>query len=224
MPRSFWKGLGIACAAMACGALQAQAPAPAQSDASQGISSPHATADFGTERPSAQARAVADWVARSRDNHGIAFLIVDKKAARLLVFDASARVRGTTPILLGAARGDHSVPGIGTRPLSQVKPEERTTPAGRFVAERGRDLNGDDVVWLDYDAAVSMHRVVTSSPRERRLQRLATPTVTDNRISYGCINVPVAFYEKVVRPIFATHRAMVYVLPDTLALGDVFPF
>ena len=42
-------------------------------------------------------------------------------------------------------------------------PEERTTPAGRFVAERGQNLRGEDVVWIDYDAAVLMHRVITTS-------------------------------------------------------------
>ena len=33
--------------------------------------------------------------------------------------------------------------------------------------------------------------------------QLASPSVLDNRISYGCINVPAAFYDKVVAPAFA---------------------
>jgi hypothetical protein len=124
--------------------------------------------------------------------------------------------------LLGFARGDDSVPGIGLRPIAEVRPEERTTPAGRFVAERGRNLKGEDVVWVDYDAAVSMHRVRATQPSERRLERLATPTVDDNRISYGCINVPVEFYEAYIRPTFATRRAIVYVLPDSKPVRQVF--
>src|SRR5206468_1038865 len=83
---------------------------------------------------------------------------------------------------------------------------ERSTPAGRFVGERGHNARGEDVVWLDYDAAVSMHRVLTSNPEERRLERLATPTSDDKRISYGCINVPVDFYETYIQPMFATQR------------------
>ena len=35
-----------------------------------------------------------------------------------------------------------------------------------------------------------MHPVLTTERSERREQRLATPTPTDNRVSYGCINVP----------------------------------
>ena len=78
-----------------------------------------------------------------------------------------------TPALECYARGDHTVPGIGDRPLKVVKSYEKTTPAGRFVTEPGRNLNGEDIFWVDYDAAVSMHRVRATNPRERRLQRLA---------------------------------------------------
>jgi hypothetical protein len=180
------------------------------------------SADFGHESPSRDARHVADWIADSRDNENADFIIVDKRFAKAYVFDAEARLRGASPVLLGSALGDDSVPGIGLRPIAEVRPEERTTPAGRFVAERGRNLSGEDVVWVDYDAAVSMHRVRATQPSERRLERLATPRVDDNRISYGCINVPVAFYEAHVRPIVATHRAIVYVLPDVKPVQQVF--
>ncbi len=179
-------------------------------------------AAFGAEHAAADVRAVADWVRQARDNEGAPFLIVDKKNARLFVFDPDARLAATAPVLLGAARGDDSVPGIGERRIADIKPYERTTPAGRFVAEAGRNLQGEDIVWIDYDAAVSMHRVRATNPRERRLERLATPTVADNRISYGCINVPVAFFNAYVSPVFAAGKAVVYVLPETRALREVF--
>jgi hypothetical protein len=180
------------------------------------------SADFGRERPSPDARHVADWIAGSGDNAGADFVIVDKKQARIYVFDAGARLRGATPVLLGGARGDHTVPGIGSKPIAKVRPEEKTTPAGRFLGERGRNARGEDVVWVDYDAGVSMHRVLTTNPKERRLERLATPTVQDNRISYGCINVPVLFYEAYIRPTFAARRAPVYVLPEVRTAREVF--
>ncbi len=179
-------------------------------------------AKFGSETPSPDVRHLANWVADSRDNAGGAFVIVDKKYARVYVFDGDAKLRDTSPVLLGAARGDESVPGIGSRPVAEVLPEERTTPAGRFVAERGRNLSGEDVVWVDYDAAISMHRVRAAKPEDRRLERLATPTVDDNRISYGCINMPVVFYETYIRPLFVTHRVIVYVLPEVTSVRQVF--
>ena len=125
-------------------------------------------------------------------------------------------------MLLGAAPGDDSVAGIGTRPMAQVRPEEKTTPAGRFVAEAGRNASGEDVVWVDYADAVSMHRVRLVDPKERRLERLASPDPAERRISYGCINVPVAFFESVVWPLLRATRAVVYVLPETRDVGEVF--
>jgi hypothetical protein len=179
-------------------------------------------ADFGREQASRDARQLADWVVDSSDNLEKPFVIVDKTNARIFVFDAGGRIRGAAPALLGSARGDYSVAGIGERELSDVGPKDRTTPAGRFVAALGRNFRGEDVVWVDYDAAVSLHRVITTNPKERRLHRLATPTPKDNRISYGCINVPVAFYETVVSPAFTGTEGIVYVLPETRPAREVF--
>jgi hypothetical protein len=127
-------------------------------------------------------------------------------------------------VLLGLARGDASVPGIGERKMSEIRPEERTTPAGRFASEPGRNLSGEDIVWVDYDAAVSMHRVRPTVKAERRLERLATPTAADNRITYGCINVPAAFYDAYVKPALGARHGVVYVLPETSASRSVFGF
>jgi len=78
------------------------------------------------------------------------------------------------------------------------------------------------VVWIDYDAAVSMHRVRATVASERRLARLASPSAADNRISYGCINVPASFYDSVVWPAFSVAPGIAYVLPDRKSLREVF--
>lgn len=179
-------------------------------------------ADFGYFLPSSDAFYVANWIADSADNLGSDFILIDKKYARVLVFDSQARLQGSSPVLLGGAVGDESDAGIGSRPLDQVKLEERTTPAGRFMGEKGRNARDEDVIWVDYDAAVSMHRVLNTHPEERRLERLASETVADNRISWGCINIPVAFFETHISPIFAKRRALIYVLSEVKPLQSVF--
>ena len=179
-------------------------------------------ANFARERASIDTRQLAGWVVSAGDNNNLPFAIVDKKNAKVFVFDANGQLRGAAPALLGEARGDDSVPGIGERELSSVRTEEKTTPAGRFVAVMGGNMRGEDVLWVDYAGAVSMHRVLTTNLRERRLQRLATPTAGDNRISFGCINVPAKFYENVVRPAFTGTDGIVYILPDTKPLHAVF--
>ena len=93
-------------------------------------------ADVGDAAISNQARQIANWVANSRDNRELDFVIIDKKNAAVYVFNADAHLLGSSPVLLGSAAGDNSVPGIGTRPMKQIRQAERTTPAGRFIAER----------------------------------------------------------------------------------------
>lgn len=179
-------------------------------------------ARFGNEPASADARHIAQWALHSGDNGRRGVVVVDKKNARVFAFGAGGSLMGAAPALLGSAIGDHTVPGVGDKPLSQVRPEERTTPAGRFVAEAGRNANGEDIVWVDYDAAVSMHRVRPNVKAERRLERLASATPADNRISFGCINLPVSFYEKVLSPLVQGTGAVVYVLPETQPAAPLF--
>ena len=177
---------------------------------------------FGETQPSAAARSVAEHAVSFGDAQGLPFLIVDKTAARVFAFDPQGRFVADSAVLLGAARGDDSAPGIGDRPLAQIRPEERTTPAGRFSAELGENNHGEDILWVDYDNAVSMHRVRAVKASEQRLQRLASATPADNRISYGCINVPAPFYDGVVKRLFEPRNGIVYVLPETRPVETLF--
>ena len=179
-------------------------------------------ANFGQEVSSPESRKLADWVVDSADNGKMPFMIIDKVQARVFVFDAQGQLRGVASALLGMAVGDDTVPGIGQRKLSSIRPAERTTPAGRFVASLDRDIHGQEVLWVDYDSALSLHRVVTGQPKERRAERLASPSPLDNRISFGCINVPVKFYENVVSPSFTGTNGIVYILPETRSAREVF--
>jgi hypothetical protein len=171
---------------------------------------------------SSQTRKIP-WVVDSSDNGSLPFLIVDKKDAKVFVFDVQGHLLGAAPALVGLAHGDHTVPGIGTRPLSKILPEERTTPAGRFVAFLGRDLGKLDILWVDYDAGISLHRVIKGTAKEQRARRLATETPLDNRISFGCINVPVEFFDRIVETAFTGTKGVVYILPEIQSMREVFP-
>jgi hypothetical protein len=180
-------------------------------------------AQFGRQKPSASVRQLADWSLTTGDAQGHALVLVDKRAARVWVLDPAGKLLGQTPALMGAAVGDDATPGIGDKPLAQVLPHEKTTPAGRYLAEIGENANGEDVVWVSWDLAVSLHRVRPHvDPSERRAQRLASRTADDNRISFGCINLPPAFYEGVLKPAVQRHGAVVYVLPETRSLHAQF--
>ena len=187
---------------------------------------------FAHERASHDVRQVADWVVHAGDNRvdldaagddgKLPFVILDKKDARVYVFDAAGRLRGAAAALLGLGVGDTALPGIGAQELSNIPPKDRITPAGRFIAELGIDSHAEEVLWVDYEGALAIHRVITTNPKERRAHRLATPTPLDNRISWGCINIPVKFYNHVVHPSFAGTKGIVYILPETKAPRAVF--
>ena len=66
---------------------------------------------------SQDAKTVLERVLAGADNAGAPFVVIDKRRARLWVFDAQGRPQGSTPVLLGFARGDDTVPGIGEKPF-----------------------------------------------------------------------------------------------------------
>lgn len=170
---------------------------------------------------SADVHALEHWIASAHDNEGLPFIIVDKVSATIHVFDGKRKLLGSAPALLGLERGDGTVAGIGSRPLKSIKPSERTTPAGRFKASLGHDLV-QDILWVDYESALSLHRVVVGSKTDHRFDRLASATPLDNRISFGCINVPAAFYDAIVAPAFKATMGVVYILPETQPLTAIF--
>lgn len=217
--------VALAALSILSSAAAAQDAAAALVPAAAAVAFPDARprhADFRQEASSPDARSLAHWVVDSADNRNLPFLVIDKGEARVFAFDAQGRLRGATAALLGTAVGDDSVPGIGQRKLSSIRPHERTTPAGRFVAYLDRDIHGEEVLWVDYDTSLSLHRIITTQPKQRRAQRLASPTPTDNRITFGCINVSVEFYETVVSPLFKSTQGIVYILPETRPANVVF--
>jgi len=185
------------------------------------LHAPARHADFKAEPASPQARQLADWALDAGDNKGLPFAVVDKAGAKVFIFDRDGRLLGAAPALIGLTLGDESVPGIGQRKISTILAHERTTPAGRFVASLEPSLRGDPILWVDYDGGVAMHRVI-DVPKERRLQRLASANPLDRRITYGCINVPSAFFDRVVRATFQASRGIVYVMPESRPLSEVF--
>jgi len=167
---------------------------------------------------------VAAWVVGSGDNRKLPFAVVDKDAAQVLVFSADGKLRGLAPALVGSAVGDDSSPGVADRELKDIPADDRTTPAGRYLAAYGPAVGGKKVLWVDYASAVSIHPLpaTRASKKEKRKERLSSATPEDNRITHGCINVSSAFYTKVVRPTF-NEGGVFYVLPDSASLKTAFP-
>ncbi|GAA0736338.1 hypothetical protein CA233_00640 [Sphingomonas sp. ABOLD] len=176
-------------------------------------------------QPSAATLRVHDWVSSAGDNHGLPYLIVDKPGAALFLYDAHGKQLAAVPVLIGIAPGDDATPGIGAKQLSEIGPAEKTTPAGRYLAKFGLAIGKERVLWVDYYTSVALHPVPTGAAarKEKRRERLASPTPDDNRITFGCINVPSSFYAKLLSPMYKGKGGYVYVLPDSKPIEAVFP-
>ena len=182
-----------------------------------------AARDFQATGPSAEAKRLVDWVLESGDARNRPFAVVDKRHARIYVFARDGSLAGHSPALLGSTFGDHIVPGVGERAQTgNVREDERTTPAGRFEPEPGRNNKGEHVVWVDYDSAFAIHRLRPGSAYKARATRLARAEAEDMRMSWGCVVVPVPFYTGVVEKVLGASRSVVYVMPEAGPLQAVF--
>jgi len=182
-----------------------------------------ATVQAGATGLASDARELHDRVMKERDHRGRPFAIVDKKNARIFVFDSAGRVQGTSTVLLGQATGDDIAPNVGEHAQQGFVPfKERTTPAGRFSSEPGINKYGEQIIWVDYDSAFAIHRLRPGKTEKVRkaMMKLADPAL--HRASYGCVVVPVKFYDEVVQRWLGRSRATVYVMPEDRDSRDVF--
>jgi hypothetical protein len=179
-------------------------------------------AEFRGQHASSDVQHVADWSVHSADSRGLPFIIIDKVNARAYAFDRYGTLIDSTPVLIGMGVGDKFAPGVLQMDMYKTKPWQRITPAGRFFAEEDRNLQGEKVLWVDYDAGIAIHRLPSKPTKQRRHERIVSPDPAEHRITYGCINVPPAFYDRVVAPNFRNRGGYVYVLPDSMPLSAVF--
>lgn len=164
--------------------------------------------------PSATAQLSAQVLATADHRHR-PFAVVDKQTATISVFTGQGRLLASSSVLLGQAPGDQAVRGAGERTQQGLlSVDDRTTPAGRFDTEPGRNLSGEAIVWIDYDSALAIHRVRPGAAQLDRQLRLASTDPLAKRVSAGCIVVPGAFFDAVIGPLFGRQRGVVYVLPE----------
>jgi hypothetical protein len=179
--------------------------------------------DVALQTSSEEVKRVARWVTRSGDNARMPFVLVDKTNARAYSFNPAGVLQAAAPVLLGMAKGDLLL-APNSAAMSEMPPQSRITPAGRVVSRLAIDADGKELLVLDYDASISMHPVVKGTPEEHRAARLKSVTSDDNRISFGCINVPPQFYANFISAPFKHTRGVVYVLPETGLASTLFGF
>lgn len=189
--------------------IQSEAPRPVSLDRVQSASP--------------EVLATLQWVAASKDNAGLPFIVVDKVNARAYAFTPYAQLKATAPILLGMGVGDVALVSQDA-PMSAIPPQKRITPAGRYRSRLVTDVHGKTVLLVDGANLITIHIVVKGTPAQRRAERLASVATDDNRISFGCMNVPPGFFTTVVDPDFRPSQGIVYVLPEKTTASQLFGF
>ena len=129
-------------------------------------------ADFNGEQPSRIAQLVANWVVATQDHQKHAFVIIDKKDARVYVFSPEGKLKDSAPALLGAgtARCPSACPRAKTR--TPARPSYRVNESVLLRAcwrRRGRG-------WCS-----------RSEPQGASLAPLAAPSIAARR---ACLAMP----------------------------------
>jgi len=163
------------------------------------------------------------------NNTGVPFIIADKPSGQVFLFKANGELIEFAPALFGKAKGDVLPHLVGQKltaeEINATLDSEKITPAGEFTAvlRRGRDfplqLNFQDA--QGNVGVMAIHQVYTGNIKERRLERLASADVTDNKVSYGCINVGVDTWNNYIVPNYSK-GARVGVVPDETGALDKF--
>ena len=160
------------------------------------------------------AQSVYEAMAPVAMKSGKWFMVADKPNGMLHVFkeDGSHAISDAT--LYGKDAGDV----LGK--VSSLEGGPKITPAGKFtMKESPADYAGKTSLILveskDYSGYIAVHAADVSTPSERRLARLETPTAEDNRISYGCINTKHETFINEIKPNIASlDGGLIFVLPD----------
>lgn len=149
--------------------------------------------------------------------NGKAFLVVDKPNAMLYAFSADGALLNKTPVLTGKSIADVAPESATGKNLDNYTDAEKVTPAGKFTGKFTYSADYGSIIALDEtndgSSLIAVHRTYLGTPSENRAGRLASPTTADNRISYGCVNVPSAFYDSVIAPNYVG-ESQVIVMPD----------
>jgi len=173
-------------------------------------------ANFDGAEHTTNVRIVANWVLQNTDNKGLPFSVADKQEGAVYFFDSEGNLTLKTPALFGRVIADYTSDEILAKDTHKISDKEKITPAGRFETYNKTSTDGNGLVAIYRVGAytdLAFHKVYLKAPEERRLDRLASKTGNDNRISHGCINLPTKVAETMIPKLKNGH--VTYILPET---------
>lgn len=179
----------------------------------------HAHTGYGTftqsqlvEGASQKASDTINWVVANKDHGGKEFVVADKENGKILVVSPEGKVLDSQSAIFGKNKGDSNAFGntpSGRFQLQKVDTKKLTSTDRRVFGDSVLDLTDKETGQKARSTdgrIIAMHRVVNLPERKAALD---SASASDNFLSHGCINIPIAFYNKAVDKL---DGAMVYVL------------
>lgn len=169
---------------------------------------------------------VADNRMRAHPNKPI--VIVDKQMGLTYMIDANGVLAGKSASLTGKTKGDfRSEEAKKTASVESIAEKDKVTEAGMFEGALKKSEDYGRVITLQEfnNYSVALHQTYLKKPAERRQERLESATPEDNRISFGCINVPNEFMQNVVLKSipYGMTRFPIVVIPESKSIQAFWP-
>lgn len=147
------------------------------------------------------------------------YVIVDKPRAQMYVIGKDKKILAEFPVILGKSLGE----GLNTADANSPIATNATTPAGKFKLGH-KDINPSDII--EYKGKVfSIYgtdalKIHITYPLEyaKRTAALNSETPTDNRLSWGCINVSQENFDKYLAG-NVTENTTLFITPDDPSLA-----
>ncbi len=148
------------------------------------------------------------------------YTIIDKPSATLFLIGKDGQMIKSFPVLLGQAKGE----ALNQANANSLTPGEyATTPAGKYnitpdiYSDKSDTLNyKGKIYWINPASGLAIH-IVYQPELIKRMGMLNTPTTSDNKISWGCINVSEENWDKYFSPNYRNNMSL-YITPDDQTL------
>lgn len=142
------------------------------------------------------------------------FIIADKANAEIHVVSQHGEILASSKALFGKDVSDK----LDIAAYNGLKPfNAKSTPAGIFKTTKMNSpkYGGTILAFIEGDKVLTaFHRVYTGNPAQHRDKRIMSDSPSERRITNGCINVPVEFFDANLEAL--PNGTFVFILPETV--------